>query len=237
MAESGAGREQVTPVAGVHGIHIPPQAPPRGFACRGLAAGEFGDRGGREDPLTAIQNHLTELRQVRGGGEQAGVSGHTAHEAGRGVVHHATQDGTVLLRFRGSDPGRERGCREVGGVLHAQGFKQDASNVFVFRLAGHLMDDFAEEHEIDIAVDKLGTEGIDGFIQQSPPDSGFIAGPLRLEVEIGPQPGVMRHQIADRDVASPALESGEITGDGGVDGNFPFGDELHHGGGRRHNLG
>ena len=61
----------------------------------------------------AVQHGLRKLRDIVGGGEQAGIAGHSAHLARRGIVHDAAQDlAGVLVALRGSDARQPRSAAD-----------------------------------------------------------------------------------------------------------------------------
>jgi hypothetical protein len=54
--------------------------------------------------------------------------------------------------------------------------------------------------------------------------------PRRFQIKIGTQPGEMRHQIANGDVAVAALELGQVLRDWIVDTDLALLEEPHDGG-------
>ena len=57
-------------------------------------------------PIMVVSGESGEAAKVRGGGEEAGVTGHASHKAGRRIVHHAAQRlGHARLFFGGRDAG------------------------------------------------------------------------------------------------------------------------------------
>ena len=94
-------------------------------------------------------------------------------------------------------------------------------------IAAETVDDFAEQFEIDIAVDEFGFGRIGGLIGEGAMDAGFVAGPGGIEIEIGRQAGIVRHEVADGDGALAALKFGKVFGDRVVGREAAFVVELH----------
>ena len=82
------------------------------------------------------------------------------------------------------------------------------------RLAGHLPDDVAEQEEVDVAVDEPRVRRRRRHLLHRPGDGLVVAVELDLEFEVRPQPGRVRQQVADGDVAlAVALEPGHVGRD------------------------
>ena len=70
-------------------------------------------------------------------------------------------------------------------------------------LSGQLLDDVAQQLEIEIRVGEALARRRDGHLLDDPPDGLLLALEGRLEVEIGPEAGYVREQVADRDPILP----------------------------------
>ena len=89
------------------------------------------------------------------------------------------------------------------------------------------MHQFAQEHEIDIAVNEAHTRRPERLIRVSQMQARLVAAPLGLERHIGREAGEVREQVADGDGALAALEFGNVFGDSVVEPELPLLEELH----------
>ena len=115
--------------------------------------------------------------QVGSGGEESGMTRHTAHPAGRGIVHHATQHHALLIAFRRCDARQQSGFRIEAGVQHLQRPKDMRFRKHIEGLAAHAPHHLAQQQEVHIAVAKhmpgsgirhAGTGEADAFIVARP---------------------------------------------------------------------
>src|SRR5665213_967659 len=109
-----------------------------------------------------------------------GVAGDAAHETGCGIVNDAPQDGAVFLHFRGRDARLQCGIRQVAGVLHAERIAEDLFRVVVFGHAAPSLNNFAQQDEIDIAVNEFRSRRVNRLFDEGAMNPGFVAGPGRI---------------------------------------------------------
>ena len=84
------------------------------------------------------------------------------------------------------------------------------------------MHDFAQQHEVDVAVDEAGGRAaVVGLFDEGAADAGVVAGPGRVEIEIRAEAGKMGHQIANGDGAFAALELGQVGVTGSLRRSLP----------------
>src|SRR5437588_7548 len=82
-----------------------------------------------------------------------------------------------------------------------ESMSQGLENVFTREgsesLAAQPMHNFAHQDEIDVAVNEAESGTANRFIDQGPVNARIVTAPDWLQIEIRPQAGEMRHQIAD----------------------------------------
>ncbi len=242
MAE-GADGEQLAAIAGKRRIDIPAEAAQHRLVGRALRLGELFDSRRADDAhavqLAAVEQHLREFCQVIGGGEHAGVSGHSAHAAGGGVMDHPAQRNLALGHaLGGRDAGHQLGRRIEHGVGHAQRLEDVVVRVIRNHLPAEAMDQLAHQDEIDIAIDEVcagRAGGLDGVRHLQ---RGLVAAPRLVQREIGRQAGEMRHQVANGDlaVARPGIPGCHWVMRS-FRRNLPSSKSLIQGGGGGHHLG
>ena len=148
---------------------------------------------------TTVEHHLGQYRQVGGGGEQPGMTGHTPQAPGVLIVDVAAnqQVAVQLAVFGGHYAGQPfAGGIEIGGV-HSQRLKYNAIQVNVQRQPGEPFDNLPQGDKTDIGVDgcspRHGVQG--GGINAIQP-----AGDCALHQEKlpeGGQSGAVGQQVAD----------------------------------------
>ena len=101
--------------------------------------------------LPLVEEHSGKEGEVFSGGEKSGVSGASAHSSGKGIVHVAAGD--LRLDFDGGgDSGEEVGRRKKAGVGHSKREVKGVWAELVQRGVGNLLDDFAEQNVVEVAV-------------------------------------------------------------------------------------
>ncbi len=231
MAERADGK-QLAAVAGKRRIDIPAEASQDGLVGRTLRLGELlnGERIEETDAIefAAVEHHLREAGQVVGGGKKPGVSGHASHVARGGVVNHAAQrnagGGQTL---GGRDSRNPRGGRKERGGLHAQRLEDILARIVVQHLAAQPMHQFAQQDEVDVAIDEAGSRRPGGRIRAGQVDAGLVAAPRHRQRHVRLQPGKMREEIADGDVAFPALKFGNVLRDLVIQLKLALLEQLH----------
>jgi hypothetical protein len=123
-----------------------------------------------------------------------------AHEARGGIVHDSAKHVLIFVVLRGRDFWAPRGGRQVARVQHLQGRENMAVTILVEGLAGDALDERAEGDEVDVTVGEFRSRRIDQGFGERHAVGGFLAFPFRFAVEIRLQTGVMREQLAHRDV-------------------------------------
>jgi hypothetical protein len=80
-------------------------------------------------------------------------------------------------------------------------------------LAAEPVNDFAQQDEIDVAIDEAHSRRAGGLGGAGQMDASVVAGPFRFERHVGLEARKMREQVAQRDVAFAFLELGDVVGD------------------------
>ena len=172
----GANRKMPAARAAVTGINVPAKTAALLHAGRGLRAGHHPDsfrfEQARAVQLAQVEHHAGVAGQIGRGGEDPGVAGHPAHETGRRIMRHAPQHHSV-----GHPGGRD--AREfflvgkIAGINHLQGLVDFPGAKFIQGRMGNAGDDFAEQDEIDVAVEKFPAGRGLGFHGAGHADGGF----------------------------------------------------------------
>ena len=115
------------------------------------------------------------------------MSGNAAHKARGGIVHHSPQDRSVLLHFGRRDARLQSGAAD-SGFLHTQRVEENLLNVFVFGQSAQPVHDFAQQDEIDIAVNEFCFRRIGRLVGQGLIEYRFRSRSRRFEIEIGTSP-------------------------------------------------
>ena len=89
------------------------------------------------------------------------------------------------------------------------------------------MHQFAQQNEIDVAVDEARSRRAVGRGGAGETDAGFVAAPRGRERHVGLQSGKVSEEIADGDVALAALEFGDVLGDLVVELKLTLLEQLH----------
>ena len=170
-----------------------------------------GDRIRTPPRAAAAEQHPAEARQIGGGAEQAGVSGDAVHPPRRRIVDDAAQERHVgpvarpRQRSRTLRSARFAARHDSGGrnvvSLHAERLEDVRLRVAIERLAADAAHDVAEQEEIDVAVDEPLAGRRRRHFVDARADRFVGAVKLDLELEVGPQPGRVRQQMADGDAA------------------------------------
>jgi hypothetical protein len=100
----------------------------------------------------AVEQHLREHRQVRGGREDARVTGDTAERCGHAVVYLSADHPAPRLVLRGRDPVAHRRRRQVPGVGHPQRPGHLLAEQPVQPLPGDPFQDRAQRDQPDVGV-------------------------------------------------------------------------------------
>src|SRR5260221_9993608 len=90
------------------------------------------------------------------------------------------------------------------------------------------MRNFTQQNEVDVTVNVAESRAANRFIGQGPVNARVVTAPERQQVEIGPQAGKMRHQIADSNLAAASLKFGKIVSHRIVESNLALIEELHY---------
>ncbi len=112
------------------------------------------------------------------------------------------------IDFGGRDARLEACGRQEHSVVHAERLVEIFTGVIVQHFSAQPVDDFGEQDEIDIAIDEAQAGRTGGLIDERAGDAGLVAAPGGFQIEIGPEPGKMRHEIANGDVAVAPWNSG-----------------------------
>ncbi len=102
---------------------------------------------------------------------------------------------SVYLRRR--DPGHQRCGGAKCGVAHAQRLENLFAGELIEGLAAHAVDDFAQQLEIDVAIDETLTGRPGGLVDEHSSNASVVSGPSRIEVKIrrSPEKCVIRLRI------------------------------------------
>ena len=143
-------------------------------------------------------------------------------------MDHAPQRRRGLVEtFRGRNPQRQRGRRQEHGFLHAQRQEYVLPRVIGEHPAAQPVNDFAQQNEIDVAIDEAHTRRAGGFGGAGETDARVVARPLRFERHVGLEARKMREQVAQRDVALAFLKFGDVVGDLVVQTELALLEKLH----------
>ena len=180
-----------------------------------------GDRTRAPVPAASVQEHPREDRQVVGRAEQPRVPGIPAHPARRRVVDDAAQHrraGVCRARpaARTTRSARCGCCSDAGGrnvvSRMPSGPKTRAFRNASQRLLRDALDDVAEQEEVDVRVDEALAGGGDRHFLDGAANRFGAALERHVQIEVGPQPGRMRQQMADRDpILAIALEPRHVV--------------------------
>ncbi len=209
-----ANGQEVTAIGRKRRIDVPAEGADRGQRRRRLRRGHFLDRERRQDGSAAIQHGLRVLGNVVGGGEQAGVSGDSAHAARGGIVHDAAQHGAALVLpferqverhsglyvLRGRDFRQPLLGRQEARVRHVQRFINMRQRVLVERHAGNAVHQLAQHFEINVAIQEARARGINRRFVVCHLERGVVSLPRLLQVEVLAQAGSMRKKLSEGDL-------------------------------------
>ena len=84
-----------------------------------------------------------------------------------------------------------------------------------------------EQNEIDVAVGEALPGPGHRLVDERQLDPRFVPAPGRLQVQIGPQAGEVRQQLANGDFARAALEFRQVLGHPVVEPELAFLEQLH----------
>ena len=195
----------------------------------------------------AAEQHLAEPREVAGGAEQPGVTGHPAHAPCRRVVHVPPQHGRAgtaagprqrSARLGRGDPGHQRRRRIEGGVGHGQGLEDPLLRESIEEQPADLFDDFGQQHEVQIAVDEPLAGRRDRRQGNRARNRGPGAFEDLFERQVRSQTGGVRQQMGDGDRLPPLTgEPRQEIGHAVAQPKSPLLDEHHDARGRRDDLG
>ena len=139
------------------------------------------------------------------------MAGHAVHPPRGRIVDRPAQEGHAAVCRPDARPGQRPAAlgrrdarpprlgRQEHRLLHAERIENMCLRILVEPLPADAADDVAEQEEVDVAVDEplAGRRGRD-FLDGAP--DGFVgAVELHLELQVGPQSGRVREQMADRD--------------------------------------
>ena len=119
--------------------------------------------------------------------EEPRVPGHSAHVARGRIVHDAPQQCAVLELLGRRDALEQRGRRAKQRLAHAQRLENALSRELLQRHSAQLVDDLAQQNEIDVAVDEALVRLRDRDLAVRALDAVFVPAPDRFEVEIRAQ--------------------------------------------------
>ena len=187
--------------------------------------------------MAATEDHAAEAREIVCRGKKSRVAGDAIHEAGRGIVDDTAQH-LAVGEFGGSDAREFSGGRQETGIDHLKWLKDFLHGVAIESQTAHDPHEFAEDNEVDVAVDEGAPGGAAEFFLAGEGDAGFVAGPDGVGVDVRTQARVMHQKLPNRDGTFVVLRKGrEVADDGCVELEFAAFDELHDGGGGRDDLG
>ena len=181
-------------IARVSRVDIPPEAALDRLAQRCCGRGKLRDRHRAEEPIASVEQHLAELRKIRGRGKDARMPGHAAHVASCRIVHHAAQNHAVFLHLRRCDARPQRWIGQISRFPHPERIEEDAFGVFILGHAAQALHNFAEQDEIDVAVDEPHFGRARGSVDQGSPNTCFVAAPpgSRSRSGLSPEKWVIR---------------------------------------------
>src|SRR5262249_43141977 len=109
----------------------------------------------------------------------------STHEASRLIVDDtAERHAALAVAFGGSDEGLQRVGRIVHCLLHAQREEYVVARVDVQRLAPETPHQFAQQYEINIAIDETSARQPCRLIDIGKMDAGCVAAPGRIESQV-----------------------------------------------------
>ena len=239
--------EVESPGLRVSGRYVPPEA-------AALLRSEIaevthgGHRLGREDALAAqrsfAEEHRAEAGEVVGGGEESGMTGHAAEEAGARVVDDSLKGRLALLRrLGGSTAGA---ARRVQGALqgvesrvpHAERPEEVPRGEGLQRESADRLHHPAENDETHVGVDELRVRSR-SQAQVEDAAAGHRRALLVVgEGIVGKEPPAVAEELLDGDrLLAVAAEAREVAAHRVVERDLLRLDELHDRGGRGHRLG
>ena len=184
--------------------------------------------------LAAVQHHLREDRQVRGGAEEPRVPGDAAQGVRVLVVHLATDRVAAGRRDLGGGDAIRHGVRRLEErVVHAERLEDAVVQEMIERLTGDGLDDEAEDVGAQVGVDEA-----------LPGAAGEIGGEHRgarlfgrasdaPEVTTRGEPGAVREELTNGDgVLRATGECGKIGVNRGVEIELALVEQDHGRGGR-----
>ncbi len=190
----------------------------------------------------AVEKHLSKDREVIGRAEQPGVAGDAAERPGPGIVNHAAQPARRFVPLGRRDVGR-RGQRagkdrpEHRG-MHPQRLEERRAREGVERLPADPLDEPAEDHEADVAVDEPLAR-LSGEVEIGEPLPGGFGAILVIgQAVIGHQTRPVPQELLDRDRALAVIvKLGHVLSKSIIKTEPAPLDEDHDGRGRRQRLG
>ena len=195
------------------GIDVPAETAHVAIRRTGRRRRHLRDRQRRQDARAAIdatvEQHAAEDGEIGGRAEETGVAGDAAHPPGRRIVDDAAKHRHSWSLARPSERRAVLGRRNArtqapGGkkhrVLHPERREDPIVRKAIERLPAHAADDVAEQKVIDVAVDESFTRRSGGHLFDGNVDRRVGAAPGIAEIDVGTEPGHMRHQMANRDV-------------------------------------
>ena len=138
-------------------------------------------------------------------------------------MHGAAQHSIVLVILSGRYARNPSGGRQEARILHPQRSEHILCGIFIQAHAGNFLYQESESFEVDIAIEKARAGREDWLLVHSHLISRIAALPSRLEVKVLRQPGIMREQLTNRNVALPVPgELGQVVIHRLVNADLPF---------------
>ena len=185
----------------------------------------------------SVEKILGEDGDITGRAEEARVAGDTSH-APRGWIMNDGAQHHAVVELRGGDAVAPRLWWKKARVLQTERFSYVLRFVLIEGETRELFNQGAEDDEVDIAVTKLHAGRSNRGAGESAAQAFLFAGPWIGQRQIRWKTGVVRKQLADRDVFFAVdSEFRQILCDRIVQQKAALLVELHHGGSRSQYLG
>ena len=164
------------------------------------------------------------------------MAGYPAHVPRCGVMHHAPIRLAIHdLRWR--DAFHLGSGRQIARIHHSQRLIDFPRHKLLERCVGDALHDFPEEEEVDVAVAEGGAGGGGRLLLARLLNSGPLAVPVGLGLDVPPQSGDVQHQLADGDgLLAVALELRDVGLDGLIQFHTAALDQEHDGRGAGDDL-
>ncbi len=153
----------------------------------------------------AAEQHAAEDREVGGRAEEPRVPGDAAHAPRRRIVHDAAQQRRPAAVGADAWP-IERAAAALNIVSRMpSGVKHALLHELVERLLADPLDDLGQQEVVDVAVDEPPARRRRQDLFGREPDGRVVAVPRVAQIDVRPQAGHVRHQIAHGDAVLAVL--------------------------------